>query len=643
MNCLSRSGLVAVVAPLLILASAAGGCTHSLDSATDDKSDNYHPKGWVSQHGMAFLTEPAFCTNCHRGLDELAGGPAGTAKRAVEAAAGIPDCNSCHAEAWKTNCTFCHGGKDNRTGSPPLGVRKESSKAAVGVGAHSMHVERTANHAAVDCAICHGTRYQSYADTGHLKNGLPSATVSFTGVAGGMSLWEHDGATCSSTYCHGNGLAPGGPVSWNLGETMNCGSCHGFKTSAAKLSGAHAFHIDDEGTGCSSCHSKVVDSADAIANADLHVNGAINVDIAGGSYDVDKKTCTNSCHSGGSPGWDSGGYHPDGWTEPDEHGFAFLNDTSFCKKCHGDDLAGGKSHVSCDKCHNGGKAWRTNCVFCHGGKDNGTGAPPIGVRGETARSATGVGAHTKHAADTDNHAAYNCAVCHGTKPASIDDTGHIDPGVPPATVKFTGISGTSAAWTHSSANCNSLYCHGNGRAPSGQVSWLSTTQLDCSSCHAFKGDPSGLSGKHEKHVKDKGYGCEKCHAADVNASDKITDKKLHVNGVADVSVPGGTWNGTDKTCTNACHIGGSGNWINGDFHPAGWSDKTKHGYSFYQDISNATARISRAGPAAFRATCATPAAGHGGRTACSATAAPTTRRAPPRWACAAKRRGPASR
>ena len=41
-----------------------------------------------------------------------------------------------------------------------------------------------------------------------------------------------------------------------------------------------------------------------------------------------------------------------------------------CLTCHEDDR-----NNQCNQCHTG---WATRCTFCHGGRDNATGAPPAG-------------------------------------------------------------------------------------------------------------------------------------------------------------------------------------------------------------------------------------------------------------------------
>ena len=91
-------------------------------------------------------------------------------------------------------------------------------------------------------------------------------------------------------------------------------------------------------------------------------------------------TC-NGCHSG--CGWDSvSSFHPDGFITGDQHGQAMkLQDANVgdCRVCHGDELTGGDA-IGCDECHNAtNPGWRTDCVLCHGGEVDNTGAPPLDI------------------------------------------------------------------------------------------------------------------------------------------------------------------------------------------------------------------------------------------------------------------------
>jgi predicted CxxxxCH...CXXCH cytochrome family protein len=355
---------------------------------------------------------------------------------------------------------------------------------------------------------------------GH-RNGLPAEIVfSGLGRTGGLApVWTRDTATCSSVYCHGATLSGGtlkNPVWTTVDSSQNaCGTCHGNPPPAP--------HEDNP--DCFLCHSATVKTTGAI-------------DVAGGKH------INGVLESSTSP-------HPEGWADATAHGFGYFDDPSGCKACHGDALTGGASGLSCDSCHIGGTAWRTDCLYCHGGGDSTNGAPPYGARGESSVTQQAVGAHTAHLTISPSHTAWACSTCH-TVPGSISDAGHID-GIAGAEVLFSSPAGGSAVYTRTNATCSSLYCHGNGRTVSGAVSWTSTTAPTCRSCHGYYTSAGTLSGHHETHI-DEGYTCNTCHKTVVGASNAITDKSAHINGSVNVSLTTGTYTPSTRTCsTNDCH------------------------------------------------------------------------------------------
>src|SRR5512143_3518187 len=113
----------------------------------------------------------------------------------------------------------------------------------IGVGAHRMHLGTSTMHKRIECAVCHKVPNE-IGDPGHLDTPLP-AELTFGGIAEG-SVWNHDTATCSNTYCHGATLtnnlggqssAAGGATTvpvWTLvdGSQSQRTSCHGFPPPA---------------------------------------------------------------------------------------------------------------------------------------------------------------------------------------------------------------------------------------------------------------------------------------------------------------------------------------------------------------------------------------------------------------------------
>lgn len=242
-------------------------------------------------------------------------------------------------------------------------------------------------------------------------------------------------------------------------------------------------------------------------------------------------------------------WHPAGFSSSDVHGHEAKYQVEDCASCHGSDLGGGSSGVSCDDCHDDG--WRTDCTFCHGGGDNGTGAPPEGIDDVDADSA--FGAHSSHVTE-GIHAAFDCVQCH-TKPADVLSSGHFlvgDGSAGVAEVSFAGGLSSGASW--SGGGCSSVYCHGNGNGTNGDVKLTDT--VECGTCHAVEsswwtGGWLFLGGEHIKHLWE-GYLCADCHGATVASGDTIVDPALHVNGSLDVALPSGmSWSA--GTCTGDCH------------------------------------------------------------------------------------------
>ncbi|MEK7704423.1 MAG: CxxxxCH/CxxCH domain-containing protein, partial [Myxococcota bacterium] len=369
------------------------------------------------------------------------------------------------------SCSSCHGGPLSM--APPVDTTAGSATSLTSVGAHQSHLAGGQFSRPVACSECHIVPAH-VDDAGHNDTALPAevafGTLATTAGSGGPStpVWQHAGATCGGSYCHGATLSDGTlttPV-WTTvnGTQAACGTCHGMPPG-----GSHPTNAN-----CEQCHAPTAGPGQTIANRATHVDGILQ---------------------GGSP-------HPPGWDAGDQHGWDFNGGSpAVCTTCHGSDLTGGGSGVSCEQCHAG---WKTSCVYCHGGTDNATGAPPAGNRGETARTNLAVGAHSKHLSVSATHVAWACTACH-VVPTSVLSPGHLDDGR--AEVDFDGFS-ASATYNEGTGSCGNMYCHGTGVSNNGTATWTSTTALTCTSCHRMANN----TGEHPKHVADKGYLCSECHA-----------------------------------------------------------------------------------------------------------------------------------
>ncbi len=400
-------------------------------------------------------------------------------------------------------CTSCHGSGTDP--APPLSTSGRTSTRTRGVGAHQSHLGASSWRAPISCTECHVVP-ATVSDVGHMDTALP-AEITFGARANAdraTPLYRAGTRTCSGVYCHGETLQPGGtstvPTWTNVGSgEAACGTCHGLPPG-----GTHTTI-----STCETCHGAVVGPGMVITNPNLHIDGIVQ----------------------------STAYHPPGWSAPTSHGTtANAGGLSTCQTCHGPALDGGTAGVSCNSCHPG---WQTDCTFCHGGTLNATGAPPEGIDGETARTLLAVGAHTEHVSTTSMHLAWGCDQCHVT-PTSALSAGHID-GDGRAEVTFGPLNPT-ATYNGATATCASLYCHGNGSSTVGTMVWTDDPILDCGSCHAdffspTRTDLRAMSGQHDRHVRRRGYSCDTCHSANVDASGNILMLDRHVDGLVDVQVP----------------------------------------------------------------------------------------------------------
>jgi predicted CxxxxCH...CXXCH cytochrome family protein len=456
------------------------------------------------------------------GLDaNSAEGGSGEAGAVKDGAADAPWFN---ADAIALNCAaLCHGSTTNE--APPLGVKGQTATSVRGVGAHQVHLKSSTWHVQFECADCHSVP-KTVTATGHIDTALPAEVV-FSAVAktkGAKPTWS--GTTCSGTYCHG-ATQTGGKITapvWTqvTGAQVLCDSCHGNPPTKGHTA---------SNTQCSSCHAAVVNSANKIIAPKLHIDGKISAT----------------------------GSHPTGYNAASVHSPDFYKDPSACKACHGSNLTGG-SAKGCDSCHKI-KTWLTSCTYCHGGTDNQTGAPPEDVAGKTATTVPGVGRHSSHAADGASHVAFSCAMCHGKTYTSALDPGHL--GLAPADIAFTGLA-KGSSYSFTTYWCSNVYCHGNGKpGSSGKALWIGSLSGGCSACHDDQTAGSGttLSGKHKKHLVDKGLKCNDCHQCVVNGSNQIISKAKHVNGTIDICAP--TWNASQKSCSSPgsnCHDGKAESW-----------------------------------------------------------------------------------
>lgn len=229
--------------------------------------------------------------------------------------------------------------------------------------------------------------------------------------------------------------------------------------------------------------------------------------------------------------------HLPGWLSPPDveqfHGTTLRRagyQLDRCRECHGADLAGGTSQVSCQTCHPQGPL---ACNTCHG--DLASAAPPRDLSGARLTTLVTVGAHRSHRND--------CRSCHQL-PATAEAEGHYRRGgaldLSPAEVTLRSALGLTAAWNREAATCAGSACHaasvGDTRATLQTPVWtiVGQGQAACGTCHGLP--PASHGGADAT--------CERCHGVAYSNGQLLTSR--HVNGVVDVG------DGTLTGCA-ACH------------------------------------------------------------------------------------------
>ncbi len=421
-------------------------------------------------------------------------------------------CIACHSQLVG-ECVKCHGGTDNQTGAPPQGLRGELSDTTLAVGAHTIHLSGSSWAAAISCDACHLVP-AFVADSGHYDNrfwtGAPNdsiAKISWHGFAdpSGQAVWNRTTRTCTGTYCHGNFV--------------------GGLASNAPIWTAKNQAV------CGSCHDFGAETTlSPMHPFHLFFLALQCIDCHGNVIDSAMNVIAPALHVNGVAD-------------------TLTRDTSQCNKCHlpGPDL----------------------CFRCHGGLDNGSGAPPKGLRGETLKTQLAVGAHTVHTTGGTMSAGYDCVECH-VKPIRVSDPGHLNLDAnykldSIAEIVWGGIANPGGAvWDRRTAQCAGTYCHGNFTGGNGanNPTWTVPGPVACNSCHDNGANPISLGGRHAQHLGE-GLQCYHCHSATVDANNTIVGKSAHVDGVNTVSFWDGQGSYSAGTCSNpgGCH--GSASWFGG--------------------------------------------------------------------------------
>lgn len=189
-------------------------------------------------------------------------------------------------------------------------------------------------------------------------------------------------------------------------------------------------------------------------------------------------------------------------------------DFDLCEKCHGRDLRGGKSGISCLSCHEKGP---TACITCH---------EKLPLQG----------AHAAHLGGATVEQPSACTGCHQV-PQRWDSPGHIrdeqgalDPS--PVELHFTGKA-EGTRFDPVTKSCEAALCHGGRLPPTGAMDpvphWNEPHQeLGCQRCHGFP--PTTIY-----HADNQ---CQNCHPRVANGAGELLDLSLHQDGKIDLGPDG---------------------------------------------------------------------------------------------------------
>lgn len=324
------------------------------------------------------VTQGPGCTACHEDYPHGADWKGGLV-HGTEALENLDECRSCHgqdldrAPEGSGSCKDCHAS-----------YGKHESAGGDGWKIFDGHGNFTLQNGKLECQKCHGDDYQGgvsgkSCNTCHVSYPHGTGWLMPEGETQGHGLYaESSGSgSCATSRCHGAGLVPEAGVTQGPG----CASCHEAYPHAAdweegtihgpvaladigKCKSCHGTNLDQAPAGsksCVNCHASYVQHESAgVSPTDWTTSGghgsyAMAHDKAecqichGENYagGIANKPCA-TCHASyphTDPGWPSDEGHPD--YVKDELG----QDYSSCQLCHGADLNGGNSQVSCNACH----------------------------------------------------------------------------------------------------------------------------------------------------------------------------------------------------------------------------------------------------------------------------------------------------
>jgi predicted CxxxxCH...CXXCH cytochrome family protein len=313
---------------------------------------------------------------------------------------------------------------------------------------------------------------------------------------------------------------------------------------------------------CSECH--------VVPDHIPHSNGTADVTFgakarSGGATPTWNGASCSSVYCHGATLGAGGTNHAPEWTRVD-------GTQAACGTCHGIPPPPETGHMqttACGSCHTGYTSTSVNpalhvngsidvgamtCTSCHGdatrtavaGADPRVrAAPPMDTHGQASSAA--VGAHQAHVNRAGGLTTpLQCSECHVVPTSTLHKNGVVD-------IQFGGraiAGGAAPTFSATTLTCAATYCHGNFDGGNRATMTWDKPGTTCATCH---GDPP-LTGRHGRHVLEKGIACGSCHGT--GYSPTSVRPSTHVNGVKDVGGAGtliNSWSAATQSCAPACH------------------------------------------------------------------------------------------
>lgn len=250
----------------------------------DGRCSNVYCHGAALHAGGGTTTQPAWLATTAGGCAQCHATPPSTPSHVQTA------CATCHRAAQHldgnldvgSGCNDCH-----RT--TPVFTDLAGSASSLAAGAHQAHITGARRlRGPLACGECHAAPATVTAP-GHLDSQLPAEvfpanTSQLARADNATPVWHRATATCTGTYCHGNGIyLAADPVvgtlrtpTWTAGaDQVYCGACHGVPPTTHDP----ALTLRD----CARCHPSVDDNGDPIlleqagGVTSLHIDGVVHV------------------------------------------------------------------------------------------------------------------------------------------------------------------------------------------------------------------------------------------------------------------------------------------------------------------------------------------------------------------------------